>query len=769
MAIIKIKPCGTKSTESIMKNLLHVKKLLNRTLITWFCVFIVILGVCWSILLVTYHNNQKQLLHQQLLSNRLLYTSNLAEKLNLIASSSAFTSYLRSGRETRKYLYIAMISEMLSLRDRSVIGMKIVTHTSHYLQGILSQKQGTIFHYGNVEGSYFMTLKLCYLNSSLNAQYGLCNNKWVIYFSKPQLIQKLKEINPQIQVCTSHENCNKLNLIATTEKGFFGHFPVVSNSPMMVPLKIKSNGNELLFWVLCISILLFFALIALIRFNTRRIVNKAFAGPIDEIVKALEAGEISKVGNYIEELEYLVEEFQKYYEQRDKVEVAKVAEQAAHDIRSPLVALETLLKHLSGIPESQRLIIINAVNQIHGIANNLLHHKTALESNLHPLHHTMLAPVLQYLLSEKHNELDTSPIRGNIQIAPEIDTCFVMANSTDLKRVLSNLFNNAVQALDNKEGDRIDIKAYYTENNRVCVELIDNGRGIPAEKLEEIFQEGVSYQKKQGTGLGLYHAKKMITQWGGELTLSSEVGKGTTIHICLPRQPTPTWFAQRLSITSTSLIVVVDDSRSIYNIWQQRIMELNPSIHLQYFDSPTVFSKWYQKAKADMAADTVFLIDFEFPNEMTGLELIAGMNDSHQKYLVTSRGEEFSTVPEYVAAFEQYDFLVIPKFYCDHIPLHVLTQPDMVLMEPESLLCKAWALRAKQLHKNLITYTQPYDGLNDIRLYHRNTPVYIAIELIDVAEKLKRLGFMQVTVVNYDATQTTVGDFPAVAKDYRFQ
>jgi signal transduction histidine kinase len=78
-----------------------------------------------------------------------------------------------------------------------------------------------------------------------------------------------------------------------------------------------------------------------------------------------------------------------------------------------------------------------------------------------------------------------------------------------------------------------------TKLNRVWIEVSDSGTGIPAEHLNKIFDRFYKVNDRstpdyRGSGLGLSIAKGLIEAQGGEIHISSEVGKGTTINFSLP-------------------------------------------------------------------------------------------------------------------------------------------------------------------------------------------------------------------------------------------
>ncbi|MHB9031242.1 MAG: MASE3 domain-containing protein [Candidatus Latescibacterota bacterium] len=100
-----------------------------------------------------------------------------------------------------------------------------------------------------------------------------------------------------------------------------------------------------------------------------------------------------------------------------------------------------------------------------------------------------------------------------------------------MKQVFLNLTQNAINAMP--EGGIIKVSA--TINDRwATVDIADTGRGIPAEHLERVFEPFFTTHGR-GTGLGLAISQRIIESHGGSITLASEEGKGTTVHVQLPR------------------------------------------------------------------------------------------------------------------------------------------------------------------------------------------------------------------------------------------
>ena len=100
-----------------------------------------------------------------------------------------------------------------------------------------------------------------------------------------------------------------------------------------------------------------------------------------------------------------------------------------------------------------------------------------------------------------------------------------------LGRVYRNLVVNAIQAT--APGGLV-VAAVEGHGDRVQIRIIDTGCGIPADRLQAVFEDFVT-TKRRGLGLGLAITRKIVEQLGGRISVASEVGKGTTFVIDFPR------------------------------------------------------------------------------------------------------------------------------------------------------------------------------------------------------------------------------------------
>ncbi|WP_164999328.1 sensor histidine kinase [Methanohalophilus profundi] len=104
------------------------------------------------------------------------------------------------------------------------------------------------------------------------------------------------------------------------------------------------------------------------------------------------------------------------------------------------------------------------------------------------------------------------------------------------KEIMYNLLSNAIKFTPQKGEVEVTSKVV---DNKVQIDVSDTGIGIPEEKYEEIFDpftqaDFSSTRKFGGTGLGLALVKKYVEMHGGDITLKSEVGVGSTFTITIP-------------------------------------------------------------------------------------------------------------------------------------------------------------------------------------------------------------------------------------------
>lgn len=223
------------------------------------------------------------------------------------------------------------------------------------------------------------------------------------------------------------------------------------------------------------------------------------------------------------------------YEEKEllmkELERKHILEQIAHDIKSPLSVLTMLVPTLTKNPSIEKAeLIMQASARITGIANSLLD-KNSMYSGIHEF---SISSVLNRLMEEKKIELSKSkPIIFYFTDMTDGKLSLEM-DEVEFVRMLSNIINNSIEAVENVSSPSIEVKTEYLNKN-LSITITDNGSGVSADIINQLGRRGYSFGKtdklKSGSGLGLFHAKSFVQNNAGELSIHSEPGKGTVISI----------------------------------------------------------------------------------------------------------------------------------------------------------------------------------------------------------------------------------------------
>lgn len=132
--------------------------------------------------------------------------------------------------------------------------------------------------------------------------------------------------------------------------------------------------------------------------------------------------------------------------------------------------------------------------------------------------------LLEELTMLHRKELSEKNIQLTISVYPEDLTLF--ADKNMIEQVIINLLKNAIQAFEEPDDRRIELRAFLNDKSRAVIAIKDNGTGIDPEAVEKIFIPFFT-TKKTGSGIGLSLSRQIMRQHQGTLTVKSTVGKGT--------------------------------------------------------------------------------------------------------------------------------------------------------------------------------------------------------------------------------------------------
>ena len=431
-----------------------------------------------------------------------------------------------------------------------------------------------------------------------------------------------------------------------------------------------------------------------------------------------------------------------------------MAAQVAHDIRSPLAALDTVLNKTDQLPEKQRVMVRHAVNRIRDIANNLLEKnrqqaKTRSAAGSPAVatgeiqEFCLLSSLIDPVVTEKRLQFESKPgINIDFELTQESYGLFARIQSVEFRRMVSNLVNNAVEVLGDK--GKISVGLGQDAGN-VVLTVTDNGKGIPPEILAKLGQRGETHGKAGGSGLGLYHARTTVESWGGSLNITSELGKGTTVTIKLPKASAPEGFVAVLRLPPGRPVVVLDDDATIHQVWDGRFESARIKEHgieAIHFSEPDKLRNWVKNntAKAEKA---VYLFDYELLGyKETGLSLAEELGICGKTISVTSRCEEKRIIDE----CKRLKVRMIPKGLASLVPITIQKsdakpeavpssgQVDAVLVDDDKVARMSWELVAEAKGVKLVIFDNPADFLAQIGRFPKETPIYLDSELDDDEE-----------------------------------
>jgi PAS domain S-box-containing protein len=228
-----------------------------------------------------------------------------------------------------------------------------------------------------------------------------------------------------------------------------------------------------------------------------------------------------------------------------RLEIERVKEQllgvVSHELRTPLTAvrgaLEILGEDIAGelTPASRDILQIANENVLR--LARLVEDLVDLERLNAGVVHLELQPVeARELLERARSNLRGLAAAAGVQLVVEAPSLEFTADPDRLLQVVTNLVSNALKFTP--EGRCIWLRA-ARQGDKVVLEVQDQGRGIPADKLDAIFERfqqvtRADARRKGGLGLGLAIAKGIVQQHGGRIMVESVEGQGSTFRVNLP-------------------------------------------------------------------------------------------------------------------------------------------------------------------------------------------------------------------------------------------
>jgi signal transduction histidine kinase len=246
-------------------------------------------------------------------------------------------------------------------------------------------------------------------------------------------------------------------------------------------------------------------------------------------------------GNYEQMRLQLKENAEEKFENEKKSK--ELVSNISHDLKTPITSIkgyvEGIMDGVADTPEKMDKYIktiYNKANDMDVLINELTTY-SGIDSNKIPYHFHILniSDYFSDCIEEVGLDLEQKNIHLNYTNLVSADTCIV-ADPEQLKKVINNIISNSVKYMGHDNGE-IDIRI-LDETESVKIEIEDNGKGIAAKDIGNIFERFYRTDSSRnslqgGSGIGLSIVKKIIEDHGGYVWATSREGEGTCMHFVI--------------------------------------------------------------------------------------------------------------------------------------------------------------------------------------------------------------------------------------------
>jgi signal transduction histidine kinase len=212
--------------------------------------------------------------------------------------------------------------------------------------------------------------------------------------------------------------------------------------------------------------------------------------------------------------------------------VGLIAASLAHEIKNPLTSIkvlaQTLANDLNGEKKEIALRISRQIDRVNELISKLLIYTKPSKSKPTYINPMEIINEVEGIL---YGQLSTKKIRFYKDVIEDVE---IFVDPKDLQQILLNLILNAIDAVSEGGYIKVEVGVSGIVSNDLqplaYIKVIDNGIGIPPDKLKEIFYPFYT-TKKGGTGLGLFVVHKLVKDNGGMIEVESNLNSGTTFTL----------------------------------------------------------------------------------------------------------------------------------------------------------------------------------------------------------------------------------------------
>lgn len=272
--------------------------------------------------------------------------------------------------------------------------------------------------------------------------------------------------------------------------------------------------------------------------------------------------EIDRVDENVTELTELADAFNNMADELEKSEDIRMSfiSDVSHELRTPMTTIGGFVDGIldDTIPyEKQKdylKIVRDEVTRLSRLVNTFLD-ITRMQSDKVNLNITSfdVNEVIRLIIIGLGSKIDKKNLSINLEF--ESDVCYVRADADKIKMVITNLIDNAIKFTNDSGMIKVTTEP---KGNEVEIRVYNTGIGIPGDKQKIIFERLYKVDKsrsinKEGTGIGLYIVKSMLSVHGKDIRVESVEGEYAEFSFCLDKGKAPSKSVHKIEISTDDL------------------------------------------------------------------------------------------------------------------------------------------------------------------------------------------------------------------------
>ncbi|MCD4742428.1 MAG: response regulator [Desulfobacteraceae bacterium] len=322
-------------------------------------------------------------------------------------------------------------------------------------------------------------------------------------------------------------------------------------------------------------------------------------------------------------------------EQEKKALVGQIAGKLAHDFNNILGAImgraQLSLLHSKNkkVIQSLQLIVEQSLR-----GKSLTQNLVAFAKNQEPRQETIeINNKIDLVLNLMERDLEGAEIVRDYKAS--IPT--LIADPGMIEHVLVNIIQNSVHAMSKTKSPKLILRTYYL-NGKICIELEDNGCGIPLEHHNDIYTPSFTLKggkdvsqsygdNIKGTGYGMANVKNYVEKHKGEISFKSVIGKGTQFTLALPLIKKELTGKEIKEVEKTTIhkgknILLVEDEKAISDV-QSRVLSREPFKHkVDIAGTGHLAIKMFKENDYDFIS-----LDYLLPGGLNGMDVYNQIRD----------------------------------------------------------------------------------------------------------------------------------------------